>query len=141
MRENPIYTITPPDMHLPEAGPVITVLSSDTNFVKDIELLYNDFFKTVPISLYHTNGPIEDNNFAWIISMMRFSDTIFVDLDNLTELGLFCAVHGNMKSTIYFNRKNKRKSIVKILNTIHTCSVYDSVDDYADAMLHGVETL
>ena len=141
MRENPIYTITPPDMHLPEAGPVITVLSSDTNFVKDIELLYNDFFKTVPISLYHTNGPIEDNNFAWIISMMRFSDTIFVDLDNLTELGLFCAVHGNMKSTIYFNRKNKRKSIVKILNTDHTSSVYDSVNDYAEAMLHGVETL
>ena len=141
MRENPIYTITPPDMHLPEAGPVITVLSSDTNFVKDIELLYNDFFKTVPISLYHTNGPIEDNNFAWIISMMRFSDTIFVDLDNITELGLFCALQNKKKSTIYFNRKNKRTSIVKILNTDHTSAVYDSVNDYAEAMLHGVETL
>ena len=103
--------------------------------------MYNDFFKTVPISLYHTNGPIEDNNFAWIISMMRFSDTIFVDLDNITELGLFCALQNKKKSTIYFNRKNKRKSIVKILNTDHTSAVYDSVDDYAEAMLHGVETL
>jgi hypothetical protein len=141
MRENPIYTITPPDMHLPEAGPVITVLSSDKSFIKDIELLYNDFFKTVPISLYHTNGPIEDSNCAWVVSMMRFSDTIFVDLDNITELGLFCALQGKKKSTVYFNRKNKRKSIVKILNTDHASGVYDSVNDYADAMLNGIETL
>lgn len=141
MRENPIYTITPPDMHLPEAGPVITILSSDKDFVKDIELLYNDFFKTVPISLYHTNGPIDDSNSAWIISMMRFSDTVFVDLDNLTEMGLFCAVRGSKKAVIYFNRKNKRKGIVKILNTDRNTAVYDSVDDYADAMLDGIATL
>ena len=68
-------------------------------------------------------------------------DTIFVDLDNITELGLFCALQGKKKSTVYFNRKNKRKSIVKILNTDHASGVYDSVNDYADAMLNGIETL
>ena len=34
MRENPIYTVTPPDMLLPERGPCITILSENKNFIK-----------------------------------------------------------------------------------------------------------
>ena len=43
MRENPIYTVTPPDMLLPENGPCITILSENKDFISDVEyfcLLY-----------------------------------------------------------------------------------------------------
>ena len=44
MRENPIYTVTPPDMILPDNGPIITILSSNENFIKDVESLYENIF-------------------------------------------------------------------------------------------------
>ena len=141
MRENPIYTITPPDIHLPEAGPVITILSSDKDFVKDIELLYNDFFKTVPISLYHTNGPIDDSNSAWIISMMRFSDTVYVDLDSISELGIVCVLTQDSDNVIIISNANKRKGMKQLLNTMRIYNIYESVEDYSNIMLDSLETV
>ena len=139
MRENPIYTVTPPDMLLPDNGPVITVLSSNTEFVLDLEALYENIFKTVPITLYQPDGAIDDANCAWVMSMMRFSDTIYVDLDNITELGLVCAFMVKKKGTVYFSEKNKRKSVVRLLNTIPEVNVYDKIGEYAEMMLNTLE--
>ena len=58
MRENPIYTVTPPDMLLPENGPCITILSENKDFISDVEYLYEHLFKTVSITLCHANGTI-----------------------------------------------------------------------------------
>ena len=59
MRENPIYTVTPPDMILPDNGPIITILSSNENFIKDIESLYENIFKSVTITLCHPGGKVD----------------------------------------------------------------------------------
>ena len=50
MRENAIYTVTPPDIMLPESGPIVTVVSSNKSFVAKIESLYEDIFKTVSVT-------------------------------------------------------------------------------------------
>ena len=141
MRENPIYTVTPPDMLLPENGPVITILSSDKDFVSDVEYLYENIFKTVPITLYHPDGVIDDTNSAWLISMMRFSDTIYVDLDNISELGLVCAIIVNSSGTVYVNKKNKRKSVVRLLNTNKEINVFEDIGEYAEMMLDSIEAV
>ena len=70
MRENPIYTVTPPDMLLPDNGPCITILSDSKEFISDVEYLYENMFKTVPITMYHPNGVIDSNNLAWIVSCL-----------------------------------------------------------------------
>ena len=100
MRENPIYTVTPPDMLLPDNGPIISVISSKKQFVQDVELLYENMFKTVPITLCHPGGDVNDKNSAWIVSMMRFSDTIYVDLDSISELGIVCVLLHNDNNII-----------------------------------------
>tara|TARA_B100001057_G_C22303697_1_gene739295 strand:- start:32 stop:457 length:426 start_codon:yes stop_codon:yes gene_type:complete len=141
MRENPIYTVTPPDMLLPESGPVITILSSDKEFILDLESLYENIFKTVPITLYHPGGVIDDTNSAWSISMINFSDTIYVDLDNISELGLVCAVMVNNPGTVYINKKNKRKSVVRLLNTNQKINVYEDIGEYAEMMLDTIEAV
>ena len=141
MRENPIYTVTPPDMLLPENGPVITILSSNKDFVLDVEYLYENIFKTVPITLYHPDGVIDDTNSAWLISMMRFSDTIYVDLDNISELGLVCAIIVNSPGTVYVNKKNKRKSVVRLLNTNKEINVFEDIGEYAEMMLDSIEAV
>ena len=141
MRENPIYTVTPPDMLLPENGPVITILSSNKDFVLDVEYLYENIFKTVPITLYHPDGVIDDTNSAWLISMMRFSDTIYVDLDNISELGLVCAIIVNSPKTVYVNKKNKRKSVVRLLNTNKEINVFEDIGEYAEMMLDSIEAV
>ena len=140
MRENPIYTVTPPDMLLPDDGPIISVLSSEVNFLNDVELLYENLFKTVPITLCHPNGKIDDKNSAWIVSMMRFSDTVYVDFDNITELGIACVLTQDSDNFVMISNTNKRKGMRKLLNTMRKYNMYESVEDYAEVMLDSLET-
>ena len=141
MRENPIYTVTPPDMLLPENGPIISVLSSQIKFVQEIELLYENLFKSVPITLCHPGGNIDEKNLAWIVSMMRFSDTIYLDLDNVTELGVVCALTQKSNNVIIISKTSKRKGMQQLLNTMRKYNIYDSIQDYADLMLDSLETV
>tara|TARA_B100000029_G_scaffold49209_1_gene44926 strand:- start:391 stop:816 length:426 start_codon:yes stop_codon:yes gene_type:complete len=141
MRENPIYTVTPPDMLLPENGPIISVLSSEIKFVQDIELLYENLFKSVPITLCHPGGNIDETNVAWVVSMMRFSDTIYLDLDNVTELGVVCALTQKTNNVIIISKTSKRKGMQQLLNTMRKYNIYDSIEDYADLMLDSLETV
>lgn len=141
MRENPIYTVTPPDMLLPENGPIISVLSSEIKFVQEIELLYENLFKSVPITLCHPGGNIDEKNLAWIVSMMRFSDTIYLDLDNVTELGVVCALTQKTNNVIIISKTSKRKGMQQLLNTMRKYNIYDSIEDYADLMLDSLETV
>ena len=141
MRENPIYTVTPPDMLLPENGPIISVLSSQIKFVQEIELLYENLFKSVPITLCHPGGNIDEKNLAWIVSMMRFSDTIYLDLDNVTELGVVCALTQKSNNVIIISKTSKRKGMQQLLNTMRKYNIYDSIEDYADLMLDSLETV
>tara|TARA_Y100000385_G_C13086786_1_gene636768 strand:- start:1239 stop:1664 length:426 start_codon:yes stop_codon:yes gene_type:complete len=141
MRENPIYTVTPPDMLLPENGPIISVLSSEQQFLEDVELLYENLFKSIPITLCHPAGPINEKNTAWIVSMMRFSDTVYVDLDNITELGIVCVLTQETNNVIMISNNKKRKGMIQLLNTMPKYTIYDSVDDYAQLMLDSLETV
>ena len=141
MRENPIYTVTPPDMILPDNGPIITVLSSDENFVHSIELLYENLFKTVTITLCHPGGKVEEKNCAWIISMIRFSDTVYVDMDDVNELSLSLVLLSN-KTTIFVNQNNKKKGLIKILNTMtineKKFTIVDCIEEYRDLVMENV---
>jgi|TARA_B100000424_G_C22881108_1_gene468964 hypothetical protein len=142
MRENPIYTVTPPDMLLPDNGPIISVISSKKQFVQDVELLYENMFKTVPITLCHPGGDVNDKNSAWIVSMMRFSDTIYVDLDSISELGIVCVLlHNDNNIIIISNNGNKRKGMKQLLNTSREYNIYESVEDYSEIMLDSLETV
>jgi hypothetical protein len=133
--------VTPPDMLLPEFGPIISVLSSDSNFLHDVELMYENLFKTVPITLCHTDGNIVDENCAWTVSMMRFSDTVYVDLDNITELGIACVLTQESDNFVIISNTNKRKGMRKLLNTMRKYNIYESVEDYSDIMLDSLETV
>ena len=48
MRENPNLYSYSFDMLLSDNGPIISVLSSDKTFVEDVELLYENLFKSIP---------------------------------------------------------------------------------------------
>ncbi len=128
-------------MLLPDNGPCITILSDNKQFISDVEYLYENMFKTIPITLYHPDGVIDANNLAWIVSMMRFSDTVYVDLDNISEVGLISAILHNKKGVIIINKKNKRKNIVRLLNTYPDFYVVESVQQYAEMMLDSLETI
>ena len=72
---------------------------------------------------------------------MRFSDTIYVDLDNISELGLVCAIIVNSPGTVYVNKKNKRKSVVRLLNTNKEINVFEDIGEYAEMMLDSIEAV
>ena len=141
MRENPIYTVTPPDMLLPDNGPIICVLSKELDFIHDVELLYENLFKTVPITLCHPSGDVNDKNLAWIVSMMRFSDTVYVDLDNISELGIACVLTQESDNFVLLSNTNKRKGMKQLLNTMRKFNIYETVEDYSEIMLDSLETV
>ena len=139
MRENPIYTVTPPDMMLPDRGPIITLLTTEQSFVDQVETLYENLFKSVPISLYHPGGIVNDSNSGWLMSMARFSDTLYIDLDSINELGIVVSLMANTNK-VFITKTNKRKSIVKLLNTKQSskCAVFEDLNEYVEMMLDSM---
>lgn len=135
MRENSIYTITPPDMHLAAEGPTITVISTNTSFVEEVERIHENMFKTVPVNIYHCNGPVTDENLAWTLSVMRLSDNVFVDLDTCNELGLVTSLVSE-SNTVYISETKSKKGIIKLFNSMRdSFTVYESPEDYMQIML------
>jgi hypothetical protein len=137
MRENAIFTVTPPELMLPLSGPMVTIVSSNIKFVQTIETLYDNIFNTVSVVLYYPNGKITDKNLAWMLSVMRLSDTVYVDLDDLDELGIALVLTADTKN-VYINEKNKKSGVVKILNSIGK-QIFESVDDYSAFVIEGLD--
>ena len=137
MRENAIFTVTPPELMLPSSGPMVTIVSSNIKFVQTIETLYDNIFNTVSVVLYYPNGKITDKNLAWMLSVMRLSDTVYVDLDDLDELGIALVLTADTKN-LYKNEKNKKSGVVKILNSIGK-QIFESVDDYSAFVIEGLD--
>lgn len=139
MRENSIYTITPPDMHLTDTGPTITVVSTNEKFISKVETLHERLFKTVPVSIYHCDGQVNESNMAWLISVMRFSDNVFVDLDTANDLGILCAIFSDT-NTVFINNEKKRNDIAKLFNAVNNgFNVYEDLHDYFDLVLDNLE--
>jgi len=138
MQENSIYTITAPDMMLLDRGPAITVISEDKKLVKEIERIHESMFKTVPVNIYLCDGPVNEVNVAWLLSVMRLSDNVFIDLDTINELGIVTALLSD-SSTVYISQGNVKRGIVKLFNSIRKdgFTVYESPEDYMQIMLAG----
>jgi hypothetical protein len=105
--------------------------------VQTIETLYDNIFNTVSVVLYYPNGKITDKNLAWMLSVMRLSDTVYVDLDDLDELGIALVLTADTKN-VYINEKNKKSGVVKILNSIGK-QIFESVDDYSEFVIEGLD--
>ena len=72
---------------------------------------------------------------------MRFSDTVYVDFDNITELGIACVLTQDSDNFVMISNTNKRKGMRKLLNTMRKYNMYESVEDYAEVMLDSLETV
>ena len=72
--------------------------------------------------------------------MIRFSDTVYVDMDHLTELGLVCAMTQDLSRTVFIIDKT-RKSMAKLLNTLPEYNLYKTIQEYAEIMLDSLETI
>tara|TARA_R110000868_G_scaffold4177_8_gene25990 strand:- start:2376 stop:2798 length:423 start_codon:yes stop_codon:yes gene_type:complete len=140
MQENSIYTVTPPEMMLMESGPSITVLSTSNAFIENVARLHERLFKSVPVTIYHTGGPVDDTNLAWAVSVMRLSDKIFVDLDTVNEAGLVASIL-NESSVVYINESDRKLDIVKLFNIMSgdDYTVYESTEDYMTMIMYNRE--
>lgn len=139
MRENSIYTITPPDMLLPGTGPIITVISSDESFLQQINDLYENIFKTTAVTLYYTDGPVVDKNSAWLLGISNLSDTIYVDLRNTNELGVIVGLMYSDR-TVFICNETKRTELIKVFNCSRDrYTLVEDVSTYADMVLEGAK--
>jgi hypothetical protein len=95
-------------------------------------------FKTVPVNIYLCDGPVTENNVAWVLSVMRLSDNVFVDLDTVNELGTVTALLSDA-NIIYISKNNVKRGIMKLFNSIRKdgFTVYESPDDYMQIVIAG----
>lgn len=132
--ENSIFTITPPDMTLSSNGPTITVISDDEIFISRINSIHEQLFKTVPVHIYHPDGNVNEDNLAWVLSVMRLSDNIFIDLDTADTISVLAGIMSERE--LYVICKNKDNLTAKLLNSVPgEYSVFNSVDECLDAIL------
>ena len=73
--------------------------------------------------------------------MIRFSDTVYVDMDDINELSLSLVLLSN-KTTIFVNQNNKKKGLIKILNTMtineKRFTIVDCIEEYRDLVMENV---
>ena len=135
MRENSIFTITSPDMRLSEDGPTITIISTDEDFVNYVESMYEKMFKTVPVTIYLTDGVVTEDKLAWLLSVMRFSETVFVDLATASDISILSSVMVDVNRAL-INTDGCRNDIAKVFNALgENAQVHDSIEDYFEFML------
>jgi hypothetical protein len=134
MQENAIFTITPPDMQLSD-GPTITVVSTSADFVASVEAAHERLFKTVPVTIYNAGAQIDESNIAWLVSVMRLSDNIFIDLDTANDLGVLCGIFSQC-DIVFINKEKRRNDIAKLINCMKTdYQVYEELEDYLEVIL------
>ena len=68
---------------------------------------------------------------------MRMSDTVYVDLDDINELGLALVFLAQTKN-IYISEKNKKQGIMKILNSTNN-QIFESLDEYSRFVIEGLD--
>lgn len=123
-------------MKLLDSGPVVTVLTNDKQFFNDIERLHENMYKSVPVVIYSADGPINDNNLAWMVSVMRLSDNVFVDLDTVTQTELVASIL-NESNVVYFSKSNRQPDILKLFNIREGYTVYGDADEYTMMITNG----
>ena len=141
MRENSIFIITQPDMMLSTTGPSITVISTNKSFIDEIEAIHGNMFKNVPVIIYHPDGHVTEENLPWTISVMRFSDSVFVDLATANDVALVASVLSD-KEVIYINTDKQRNDLAGLFNIIpDNYQVFDTLQDYMEYMYikHALE--
>ena len=67
------------------------------------------------------------------MSMINFSDTTFVDLDDLDDIGLVLSML-DPAHRVFIG--NKKKHIIKLLNCSGEYTIMESIKDYADYCLN-----
>lgn len=140
MIDNDIFTITPPDMLLNTSGPSVTVISTDEKFIDSIEEMYESMYRQDTVNIYHPNGDVTDKTLAWTLSVMRLSDTVFIDLDTASELGILTAMVSG--SRVVYIEGNKRQELIKLFNTQKAdYPVFKSAKEYAEIMLERLSSL
>lgn len=137
MEENSIFTITPPDMQLLEHGPSVTVLSTDSEFIEKIENCHERLYTALPVNIYHPNGPVTENNLAWVMSVIRLSDYVFIDLSTTQELGIITALLLDHRN-VFIDEKRSRKDIAKLFNIVEDYIIYESVEEFQEMTLAKV---
>lgn len=134
LEENSIFTITPPDIALSANGPTITIISSDDKFISRINSIHEQLFKTVPVHIYHPDGKVNDGNLAWVLSVMRLSDSVFIDLDTADHISVLAGIMAERE--LYVVCKDKNNLTAKLLNSIPgEYTVFSSIDECLDAIL------
>ena len=126
-------------MMLPGTGPIITVVSSNKNFLQQIENLYENIFKTTAVTLYFTDGPVIDKNSAWLLGISKISDTVYVDLSDTNELGIIIGLM-HSENTVFICNNTKRKELIKVFNCSRDrYTLVEDVSTYADMILEGAK--
>jgi hypothetical protein len=134
MSENSVYIITPPDMQLLSEGPSVTALSSDPIFIQQVETIHENIFKTVSINLYHPDGDVNDSNLAWVLSVMRLSDNVFVDLNTVNQAALVAALISDA-NIIFIANENNDSAVLKLLNTSEQYTIYRNPGEYLEMVV------
>lgn len=135
-----IFTITPPDMQLNVDGPSITVISKNKDLIQEVEDAHESLFKTVSVNIYHPNGDVKESNLAWCLSVMRLSDTVFIDLDTANELGILTAIVSG--SNLAWIEGKERKDVIKLFNADKNgYPIYSDIKSYMDIMLSRISDL
>lgn len=130
-----VLYVTPPDLYLPVAGIRLFYLGGDEEWKETVQKTVEEMFKLANITHYFVPDPVNEQNIPWVYANITHCDLVFINLDIINPVELaFAFSRCHDENTWFYSGLSKNKSILRVLNTVGKCPVFENMDSLAIAL-------
>lgn len=130
-----ILYVTPPDLYLPTAGIRVFYLGGPGEWKSQVQKLVDEYFRWSDITHYHLTDSATDSTIPWVNANIGHCDFVIINLDLINPVELaFAFSRCKEDNTWFYTELSKNKSILRVLNTVGKCPMFDSMDTLAHAL-------
>lgn len=133
-KDNAIYTVTPPDLHLTENGPTVLISSTNPDFIERVKEMYADAIHDISVVFCVQSKRTNENTVGWMWYVSRTCDTMIVDIDTCGWVDIATALtkeQDHNHAVVFYSEKQKRLDAVKLINATSSYIILRSLDEIA----------
>lgn len=126
--DNSSYTVTPPDLFLPENGITTLIISEDTKLVDDIKLLFEKYIMSSMV--FNIQNKTTSGNLSWMYNISTHCDFMIIDIDTCKWEDIIAALlkeQDENHQIIFISPRNKKRDAIRLLNAKSKFLIFSNV--------------
>ena len=138
--DNSSYTVTSPDLILSDNGATIMIVSTNSDFVDGVKLLFEKYISSTLIFCVQDKITTE-KNLAWGYYISRDCEMAIIDLDNCEWIDVCVALTkfvDDQHSVVFYTEKHKKREAELLVNTIGDYPILRNLGEIDDYIINEI---